>query len=44
MRTDSNLLMLTGLDVLKGIGSYGDDLRWFAATQTRVYANDAVDC
>ena len=33
---------LTGLDVLKGIAATGTILGGFAATQTRVYANDAV--
>ena len=32
---------LTGLDVLKGIAATGTILGGFAATQTRVYANDA---
>ncbi len=33
---------LTGLDVLKGIAATGTILGGFVATQTRVYANDAV--
>ena len=33
---------LTGVDVLKGIAATGTILGGFAATQTRVYANDAV--